>query len=243
MTRCATVLTKARAQVYDRKPIPQDLLASIACPVLILRGADDNIVCPLKACETWQRYAASNSRRRPGSGNVFRAAPSELSPPFPLTGPSPLPQVLRQRQRPRPDPCHIFCPRAHQSLGREHRQPCDPPVCAAIACGARVRQDVRGGSGLYCGVIHAFSFCTSSALSPRGAARRHLAFPSLARTTCTPRTELPDLTLICRNLHLRLARPQTGTPARGKVGARSERAGERLERTLSSAASPTVSVD
>ncbi|GAA5933599.1 hypothetical protein JCM3775_003748 [Rhodotorula graminis] len=41
--------------VYNRKPIPQDLLASIRCPVLILRGGDDHIVCPLEACEMWQR--------------------------------------------------------------------------------------------------------------------------------------------------------------------------------------------
>ncbi|GAA5994379.1 alpha/beta fold hydrolase [Rhodotorula paludigena] len=41
--------------VYNRKPVPQDLLALIKCPVLILRGADDKVVCPVEACEAWQR--------------------------------------------------------------------------------------------------------------------------------------------------------------------------------------------
>ena len=49
------MLECACTQVYNRKPIPQDLLASIRCPVLILRGGDDHIVCPLEACEMWQR--------------------------------------------------------------------------------------------------------------------------------------------------------------------------------------------
>lgn len=41
--------------VYDRKPVPQELTATITCPVLILRGADDRVVCPVEACEQWAR--------------------------------------------------------------------------------------------------------------------------------------------------------------------------------------------
>lgn len=38
-----------------RVPIPQNLMATITCPVMILRGADDKICCPLEACEEWTR--------------------------------------------------------------------------------------------------------------------------------------------------------------------------------------------
>lgn len=40
---------------YAREPIPQDLLATITCPVMILRGGDDKVCCPLDACEEWAR--------------------------------------------------------------------------------------------------------------------------------------------------------------------------------------------
>lgn len=41
--------------VMDREKIPDDKLAIIDVPVLILRGGDDNIVSPEKACEEWRR--------------------------------------------------------------------------------------------------------------------------------------------------------------------------------------------
>ncbi|GAA5986992.1 hypothetical protein JCM10908_000984 [Rhodotorula pacifica] len=40
---------------YARQPIPPQLLTTITCPVMILRGADDKICCPLEACEEWTR--------------------------------------------------------------------------------------------------------------------------------------------------------------------------------------------
>lgn len=39
--------------VYARAPIKESLLASVTCPVMIIRGADDTFVSPLEACEDW----------------------------------------------------------------------------------------------------------------------------------------------------------------------------------------------
>lgn len=47
--------------VYERRPIPLEQLAKVACPVLILRGGADNLVCPEAAWEKWQRCACSCS--------------------------------------------------------------------------------------------------------------------------------------------------------------------------------------
>ncbi|BGP47353.1 hypothetical protein JCM10450v2_003205 [Rhodotorula kratochvilovae] len=63
--------------VYDRKPIPADLLASITCPILILRGADDKVVCPLEACETWQRAFAN--AKGPVQIHAISSAPGLIS--------------------------------------------------------------------------------------------------------------------------------------------------------------------
>ncbi|GAA5975173.1 hypothetical protein JCM11641_004378 [Rhodosporidiobolus odoratus] len=63
--------------VYDRKPIPKDLLAKLTCPVLILRGGDDKIVSPEPACQEWQK-AFVNCKG--GAGEfVVHGAPSLIS--------------------------------------------------------------------------------------------------------------------------------------------------------------------
>lgn len=41
--------------VYAREAIPSELLAGVTCPILIVRGADDTVCCPLEACEQWAR--------------------------------------------------------------------------------------------------------------------------------------------------------------------------------------------
>ncbi|GAA5892454.1 alpha/beta fold hydrolase [Sporobolomyces salmoneus] len=40
--------------VIERKPIPQELMSTIKCPVLILRGSEDKIVSPETAAEEWK---------------------------------------------------------------------------------------------------------------------------------------------------------------------------------------------
>ncbi|TNY18413.1 Alpha/Beta hydrolase protein [Rhodotorula diobovata] len=47
--------------VYERRPIPLEQLAKVACPVLILRGGADNLVCPEAAWEKWQRAFPKSS--------------------------------------------------------------------------------------------------------------------------------------------------------------------------------------
>ncbi|GAA5918466.1 hypothetical protein JCM6882_005143 [Rhodosporidiobolus microsporus] len=63
--------------VWDRKPIPDDQLASLTCPVLILRGGDDNIVCPEEAVEEW-RTAFANAKGG-ASTHVISSAPAIMS--------------------------------------------------------------------------------------------------------------------------------------------------------------------
>lgn len=41
--------------VYNREPIPQTELDKVTCPVLLLRGGADPVVCPPSAVEEWQR--------------------------------------------------------------------------------------------------------------------------------------------------------------------------------------------
>jgi pimeloyl-ACP methyl ester carboxylesterase len=41
--------------VILRKEVPDEKLAALRCPVLILRGGEDNIVSPEKACDEWRR--------------------------------------------------------------------------------------------------------------------------------------------------------------------------------------------
>ncbi|GAA5966965.1 hypothetical protein JCM21900_005260 [Sporobolomyces salmonicolor] len=56
--------------VYQRKPIAQELMDTVRCPVLILRGADDNMVSPEAACEEWQR----SFTRAPGGVSIHAVA-------------------------------------------------------------------------------------------------------------------------------------------------------------------------
>ncbi|GAA5918468.1 hypothetical protein JCM6882_005144 [Rhodosporidiobolus microsporus] len=63
--------------VYDRKPIPHDQLASIKCPVLILRGGDDKIVCPESACQEWQNHFVS--AKGGAAIHAISSAPSRIS--------------------------------------------------------------------------------------------------------------------------------------------------------------------
>ncbi|GAA5823160.1 hypothetical protein JCM5353_005801 [Sporobolomyces roseus] len=63
--------------VYDRKAIPQDLMEKITCPVLILRGSEDNMVSPERATEEWRR---SMVKAKGGAAvHVLSGAPSLLS--------------------------------------------------------------------------------------------------------------------------------------------------------------------
>ncbi|GAA5882206.1 hypothetical protein JCM16303_002278 [Sporobolomyces ruberrimus] len=63
--------------VIDRKPIPQELMNEVKCPVLILRGSEDTMVSPERATEDWRR-ALVNAR---GGANchVIAGAPSLIS--------------------------------------------------------------------------------------------------------------------------------------------------------------------
>jgi len=38
-----------------RKSIPDEQLQTVKCPVLLLRGSEDTIVSPERACEEWRR--------------------------------------------------------------------------------------------------------------------------------------------------------------------------------------------
>ncbi|GAA5855761.1 hypothetical protein JCM8547_001675 [Rhodosporidiobolus lusitaniae] len=63
--------------VRARKPIPQAELAKIRCPVLLLRGAEDTMVCPLEACEEWQ---SSFTNAKGGAPiHAIASAPSLIS--------------------------------------------------------------------------------------------------------------------------------------------------------------------
>ncbi|GAA5927201.1 alpha/beta fold hydrolase [Sporobolomyces koalae] len=63
--------------VIERTAIPPDLMARISCPVLILRGSEDNMVSPERATEEWRR-ALINAK---GGANchVIAGAPSLIS--------------------------------------------------------------------------------------------------------------------------------------------------------------------
>ncbi|GAA6036037.1 hypothetical protein JCM8097_006577 [Rhodosporidiobolus ruineniae] len=63
--------------VYLRKPIPADQLANVHCPVLILRGADDKIVCPEVACEEWKNSFVN--AKGPIGIHAISSAPSLIS--------------------------------------------------------------------------------------------------------------------------------------------------------------------
>ncbi|GAA6058873.1 hypothetical protein JCM10212_002817 [Sporobolomyces blumeae] len=63
--------------VMDRKAIPQEQMTTIACPVLILRGSEDNIVSPERACEEWRR--SFTNARGGASCHVISGAPSLIS--------------------------------------------------------------------------------------------------------------------------------------------------------------------
>ncbi|GAA5823678.1 hypothetical protein JCM11251_000721 [Rhodosporidiobolus azoricus] len=63
--------------VYERTPIPRDQLASITCPVLILRGGDDKIVCPESACQEWQSHFTG--AKGGAAIHTISGAPSRIS--------------------------------------------------------------------------------------------------------------------------------------------------------------------
>ncbi|GAA5866540.1 hypothetical protein JCM8547_005448, partial [Rhodosporidiobolus lusitaniae] len=63
--------------VYNREPIPADKLVTITCPVLLLRGGDDPIVCPERAVEEWQ--SAFTSAKNGASIHTIASAPSIIS--------------------------------------------------------------------------------------------------------------------------------------------------------------------
>ncbi|GAA5920027.1 hypothetical protein JCM1841_000386 [Sporobolomyces salmonicolor] len=63
--------------VYQRKPIPQELMDTVRCPVLILRGAEDALVSPEEACEEW-RQAFTNVEDG-ASVHAIASAPSLIS--------------------------------------------------------------------------------------------------------------------------------------------------------------------
>ncbi|GAA5952819.1 hypothetical protein JCM3765_002975 [Sporobolomyces pararoseus] len=61
--------------VTERVKIPDEKLATLQFPVLILRGGEDNIVSPEKACEEWRRAFVN----APVSSQTIASAPSLLS--------------------------------------------------------------------------------------------------------------------------------------------------------------------
>ncbi|GAA5823674.1 hypothetical protein JCM11251_000720 [Rhodosporidiobolus azoricus] len=63
--------------VWDRKPIPDEQLASLTCPILMLRGGDDGIVCPERAVEEWQ--AAFLNAKGGAEIHVISGAPAVMS--------------------------------------------------------------------------------------------------------------------------------------------------------------------
>ncbi|GAA5994380.1 alpha/beta fold hydrolase [Rhodotorula paludigena] len=58
--------------VYNREPIPQAKLDKVTCPVLLLRGGADPVVCPPSAVEEWQR-AFPNAR---GGASIHTISPA-----------------------------------------------------------------------------------------------------------------------------------------------------------------------
>ncbi|GAA5823671.1 hypothetical protein JCM11251_000719 [Rhodosporidiobolus azoricus] len=65
------------AAMRDRKPIPDEQLASLTCPILILRGGDDHIISPEKAVEEWQ--AAFVNAKGGADVHVVSSAPATMS--------------------------------------------------------------------------------------------------------------------------------------------------------------------
>ncbi|GAA6012035.1 hypothetical protein JCM10207_005105 [Rhodosporidiobolus poonsookiae] len=63
--------------IYNRNPIPAEQVATVTCPVLILRGSTDNIVCPESACEEW--CSALSSARDGCKIHTISSATSNLS--------------------------------------------------------------------------------------------------------------------------------------------------------------------
>ncbi|GAA5886554.1 hypothetical protein JCM5296_005326 [Sporobolomyces johnsonii] len=63
--------------VYQRKPIPQELMDTVRCPVLILRGAEDKLVSPEEACDEWRR--AFTNAKGGAAVHAIASAPSLIS--------------------------------------------------------------------------------------------------------------------------------------------------------------------
>ncbi|GAA5934678.1 alpha/beta fold hydrolase [Sporobolomyces koalae] len=69
------VLWLFNAAVMERRKIPDELLAAVTMPVLLLRGSEDNIVSPERACEEWRRAFSGAAV----TSQTIASAPSLLS--------------------------------------------------------------------------------------------------------------------------------------------------------------------